>query len=122
MSERLLHPSTGGAFRPSAETRPPDAEYDRPSLPSPMARTTSTTRSLLEVVLGFLGALLIVPLLFKTVTTVVKGVFRLGTTKRLVGDLVVTGLTALLLRDDVLDKIFGRKGQTGDGLLKPPVE
>ena len=87
-----------------------------------MARTTSTTRSLLEVVLGFLGALLIVPLLFKTVTTVLRGVFRLGTTKRLIGDIVVTGLTALLMRDDVLDKLFGRKGATGDGLLKPPVE
>ena len=88
-----------------------------------MARpTTSSTRSLLEIALGFLGALLIVPLLFKTVTGVVKGVFRMGTTRRLAGDLVITGLTALLTREDVLDKLFGRKGQTGDGLLKPPVD
>ncbi len=87
-----------------------------------MARPTSTTRSLLEVVLGFLGALLIVPLLFKTVTTVFKGVFRLSTTRRLLGDLVITGVTALLTREDVLDTLFGKKGKTGDGLLKPPVD
>ena len=87
-----------------------------------MARSTSSTRSLLEVVLGFLGALLIVPLLFKTVSGLLRGVFRLGTTRRLLGDLVITGVTALLTREDVLDRLFGKKGQTGDGLLKPPVE
>ena len=87
-----------------------------------MARSTSSTRSLLEVVLGFLGALLIVPLLFKTVSGVLRGVFRLGTTRRLLGDLVITGVTALLTREDVLDTLFGKKGRTGDGLLKPPVE
>ena len=88
-----------------------------------MARpSTTSTRSLLEVALGFLGALLIVPLLFKTVSGVVKGVFRMGTTRRLLGDLALTGLTALLTREDVLDKLFGKKGRTGDGLLKPPVD
>lgn len=84
--------------------------------------STSSTRSLLEVTLGFLGALLIVPLLFKTVSGLVRGVFRLGTTRRLVGDLVIAGVTALLTREDVLDTLFGRKGRTGDGLLKPPVD
>lgn len=84
--------------------------------------SSSSTRSLLEVTLGFLGALLIVPLLFKTVTGLFRGVFRLGTTRRLVGDLVVAGVTALLTREDVLDTLFGRKGRTGDGLLKPPVD
>ena len=84
--------------------------------------TTSSSRSLLEVALGFLGAMLIVPLLFKTVTGVVKGVLRMGTTRKLAGEVVVAGLTALLTREDVLDKLFGRKGQTGDGLLKPPVD
>lgn len=84
--------------------------------------STSSTRSLLEVALGFLGALLIVPLLFKVVFGTIKGVLRMGTTRRLAGDLVITGLTALLTREDVLDKLFGRKGQTGDGLLKPPVD
>ena len=87
-----------------------------------MARTSATTRSLLEVVLGFLGALLIVPLLFKTVVGLVRGVFRLGTTKRLIGDVVVAGLTALLTREDVLDSLFGKKGRRGDGLLKPPTD
>ena len=84
--------------------------------------SNATTRSLLEVTLGFLGALLIVPLLLKTVTGVLRGVFRLGTTRRLVGDLVIAGLTALLTREDVLDTLFGKRGRTGDGLLKPPVE
>lgn len=87
-----------------------------------MARPSATTRSLLEVALGFLGALLIVPLLFRTATGLVKAVFRLGTTRRLVGDLVVAGLTALLTREDVLDTLFGKKGRQGDGLLKPPTE
>ena len=84
--------------------------------------SNATTRSLLEVTLGFLGALLIVPLLLKTVTGVLRGVFRMGTTRRLVGDLVIAGLTALLTREDVLDTLFGKRGRTGDGLLKPPVE
>lgn len=84
--------------------------------------SNATTRSLLEVALGFLGALLIVPLLFKTVVAVVGGVFRLRTTRRLIGDLVVAGLTTLLTRPDVLDTLFGRKGRTGDGLLKPPAQ
>ncbi len=83
---------------------------------------SSSTRSLLEVTLGFLGALLIVPLLFKTVSGLFKGLFRLGVTKKLIGEAVFAGVTALLTRQDVLDKVFGRKGQTGDGLLKPPVE
>lgn len=88
-----------------------------------MARSTSaSTRSLLEVALGFLGALLIVPLLFKTVTGLVKGVFKLGTTRKLLGEAALAGLTALLTREDVLDKLFGKKGRTGDGLLKPPVD
>ncbi len=87
-----------------------------------MARSSTSTRSLLEVALGFLGALLIVPLLFKTVSGLTRGLFRLGTTRRLLGDLAITGITALLTREDVLDKLFGKKGRTGDGLLKPPVD
>lgn len=82
----------------------------------------ATTRSLLEVALGFLGALLIVPLLFKTVSGLLKGIFKLGITKKLMGEAVFAGVTMLLTRQDVLDKVFGRKGQTGDGLLKPPVD
>ena len=84
--------------------------------------SNSSARSLLEVALGFLGALLVVPLLFKTVSVLFRGIFRFGTTRRLVGDLVIAGLTALLAREDVLDTVFGKKGRTGDGLLKPPVD
>ena len=84
--------------------------------------STPTTRSLLEIALGFVGALLIVPLLFKTVTGLLKTLFRFSTTRRLVGDIVVAGLSSLLLRGDVLDLLFGRRGQRGDGLLKPPVD
>ncbi|MEO0557981.1 MAG: hypothetical protein AAF170_07340 [Bacteroidota bacterium] len=86
----------------------------------------ATTRSLLEIALGFLGALLIVPLLFKILLSVgrgliglIGGLFRFRTTRRLMGDVVFAGLTALLTQEKVLDVLFGRKGKTGDGLLKP---
>ena len=89
----------------------------------------TTTRSLLEVALGFIGALLIVPLAFKavglafkTVFGITRGLFKLGVTKRLAGDLVVAGLTALLTKESVLDNLFGKKGRIGDGVLKPDVE
>ena len=81
-----------------------------------MATSNPATRSLLEVALGFLGAILIVPLLFgvaktavRTVLAVVTGVFRFRTTRRLLGDLVVAGASSLLLKPDVLDTIFGRR-------------
>ena len=86
----------------------------------------ATTRSLLEIALGFLGALLVVPLLIKLaiglgrgLIGVVGGLFKFRTTRRLIGDVVFAGLTALLTREDVLDTLFGRKGKKGDGLLKP---
>ena len=90
-----------------------------------MASSTST-RSLVEIALGFVGAVLIVPLLFKTVGLVfrglfgtVKGVFKLGVTRRIAGDLVIAGLTAMLTKESVLDSLFGKKGRIGDGVLKP---
>ena len=83
-----------------------------------MANNNPPTRTLFEVALGFLGALLILPLLFRTVT----GVFRLGIVRKLVGEAVFVGLTTMLTREGVLDRLFGEKGQTGDGLLKPDVE
>ncbi len=82
-----------------------------------MAQPSTATRSLLEVTLGFLGAVLIVPLLFKTVKGVFKTVFKLGVTRRLLADVAFAGVTALLTRTDVLDSIFGRKGGK-DALLK----
>ena len=76
-----------------------------------------TSRSLLEVAIGFVGALLVLPLLFRLVT----GVFRLGIVRKLIGEAIFVGLTALLTRENVLDRLFGQKGETGDGLLKPDV-
>ena len=78
-----------------------------------MAQPGATTRSLLEVTLGFLGALLIIPLVFKTVGGLLKGIFRLGVTKRLLADVAFAGVTALLTRTDVLDTLFGQKGDKG---------
>ncbi|NNF57499.1 MAG: hypothetical protein HKN04_04590 [Rhodothermaceae bacterium] len=82
----------------------------------------ATTRSLLEVALGFLGAMLILPLLFRAVTGVFTGLFRFRPTRRLIGEAVFAGLTALLTREGVLDALFGEKGETGDGLLKPRID
>ena len=81
----------------------------------------ATTRSLLEVALGFLGAMLILPLLFRVVSGVVSGLFRLSFMRKLAGEAIFGGLTALLTHEGVLDKLFGKKGETGDGLLKPHV-
>ena len=85
-----------------------------------MATSNPATRSLLEVALGFLGAILIVPLAFtlikatfKATTALVGGLFRMRTTRRLLGDLAVAGGTALLTRKDVLDIDFGRRGEGG---------
>jgi hypothetical protein len=82
-------------------------------LPDPV-----TSRSLLEVVLGFVGVLLVVPLAFR----VIGGIFRLGLVRRLIGEAVFVGLTALLTKEGVLDRLFGQPGETGDGLLKPRVD
>lgn len=110
-------PAVGNAA-PRGVVRPPS------SARLPMASPSS--RSLAEIALGFVGAILIVPLLFKSVGLVfrvlfgtVKGVFKLGVTRRLAGDLVVAGLTAMLTKESVLDTLFGKKGQIGDGALKP---
>ncbi len=79
-------------------------------------------RSVLEIALGFIGALLILPLLFRIVGGVVSGLFKLNFVRRLTGEAIFVGLTALLTHEGVLDKLFGKKGERGDGLLKPRVE
>lgn len=91
-----------------------------------MASPNATSRSLLEIALGFVGAALVVPLLIKTVFGVAGGLlrfsgslFRFGPTRRLIGDVAVGALSTLLLREDVLDRLFGKRGAIGDGLLKP---
>jgi hypothetical protein len=85
-----------------------------------MARPSDDTsaRPLLEVLLGFVGALLVIPLLFR----LVSGFFRSGLLRRLLTDAVLVGATTLLTRDDVLDRVFGRKGEGGTALLKSDPE
>lgn len=79
-------------------------------------------RSLLEVALGFLGALLILPLLFRVVSGVLSGLFKLSFVRRLTGEAIFVGLTVMLTHEGVLDRLFGKKGGKGDGLLKPHVD
>ena len=86
------------------------------------APENTATRSLLEVILGFVGALLILPLLFRVVTSLLSGLFKLSFIRKLTGEAIFVGLTALLTHEGVLDKLFGKKGKTGDGLLKPHVD
>lgn len=67
-------------------------------------------------VIGFLGAAILIPLTFKVGGMVVKGLgkailgaFRFSTGRKLVGELVLAGLTALLTNEAILDKLFGKK-------------
>ncbi|HLT45742.1 MAG TPA: hypothetical protein VK002_00815 [Rubricoccaceae bacterium] len=76
----------------------------------------ATTRSLIEAALGFFAVLLILPLAFR----VLAGIFRLGIVRRLIGEAIFVGLTALLTKEGVLDRLFGQQGQT-DGALKTKV-
>ena len=71
-----------------------------------------------ETVFAFLGALLVFPLLIKVLIGTVKTVFRLGIVRRLAVESALIGLTTLLTKEGVLDKLFGEKGRRGDGLLK----
>lgn len=75
-----------------------------------------------ETIVAFLGALLVFPLVIKLVIGVVRGVFRLGVVRRLILESVLVGVTTLLTKPEVLDKLFGQKGQRGDGMLKPDVD
>lgn len=77
----------------------------------------TTSRSLIEVALGFFAVLLVLPLVFRAFV----GLFRLGIVRKLVGEAIFVGLTALLTREGVLDRLFGQPGGTGDGVLKPKV-
>ncbi len=82
----------------------------------------AATRSVLEIALGFVGALLILPLLFRVVSGVFSGLFRLGFVRKLTGEAIFVGLTALLTHEGILNRLFGTKGEKGDGLLKPRVD
>lgn len=74
-----------------------------------MSDQPGPSRPFLEVALSFLGALLIIPLLVKTIVGTIRGLLRLTIVRRLIGEAVIVGLTTLLTRDDVLDAIFGKK-------------
>jgi hypothetical protein len=75
-----------------------------------------------ETVVAFLAALLVFPLLIKLVIGTMKSVFRLGVVRRLLVESALIGLTTLLTKEGVLDKLFGEKGRRGDGVLKPDVD
>lgn len=75
-----------------------------------------------ETLVAFIGVLLVFPLLIRLVFGTLRTIFSLGFVRRLIVDSLVVGATALLTREDVLDKLFGQKGRQGDGLLKPDVD
>ncbi|MDX1419756.1 MAG: hypothetical protein R3181_07295 [Rubricoccaceae bacterium] len=78
----------------------------------------ATSRSFIEIALGFFAVLLVLPIAFRALT----GLFRIGIVRKLLGEAIFVGLTALLTKEGVLDKLFGQRGEIGDGALKPDVE
>lgn len=84
--------------------------------------SNAPARSFVEIALGFLGAALVVPLLFRVVFAVVPllfratfgvvfGAFRLLGGPKLLAEAAVVGAATLLTRDDVLDKVFSRNDE-----------
>lgn len=74
-----------------------------------------------ETFAAFVGALLVVPLVIKLVFGIVRTILGLGIVRRLFVEALFAGLAVALTRENVLDRLFGRKGQPGSGLLKPDV-
>jgi hypothetical protein len=65
-----------------------------------------------ETLVAFIGALLVLPLLIKVVLGTLRGLLRMSVVRRLLFDSMIVGATALLTREEVLDKLFGpRNGQ-----------
>jgi hypothetical protein len=60
---------------------------------------------MLEVLLGFVGALLVIPLIMR----VLGGMMRTGLFRRLLTEAVLVGGATILTRDDVMDRVFGRR-------------
>lgn len=73
-----------------------------------MSRITddAAARPLFEIILGFVGALLVIPLIFR----VLGGLMRTGLFRRLLTEAVVVGGATLLTRDEVVNRVFGRPG------------
>lgn len=86
-----------------------------PSMPSSRPGVGSFT---FETLVAFLGALLIFPLVIKVVLGTVKGLLRLKVVRTLLLESAIVGLTTLLTKPGTLDKLFGPKGRSGDGVLK----
>ncbi len=96
-----------GTFKVHSET----ALHAMPTLRNPVANFT------VETLIAFIGALLVLPLLFKVVVGTLRGLLRLAFVRRLILDSLIVGATALLTREDVLDRVFGARQ---DGHAKRP--
>lgn len=62
-----------------------------------------------ETIISFVAALLIFPLVIKIVLGVLKSVLRLGVVRKLLFESALIGVTTLLTKPEVLDKVFGPK-------------
>ncbi len=69
----------------------------------PRLTDDAAARPLLEIVLGFVGALLVIPLIFR----VLGGLMRTGLFRRLLTEAVLVGGATLLTREEVVDRVFG---------------
>jgi hypothetical protein len=74
-----------------------------------MSRLTddAAARPLLEIALGFAGALLVIPVLLR----VLGGITRTGLFRRLFTEALLVGAATLLTRDDVMNRILPRSRQ-----------
>ena len=83
-----------------------------------MARTSDLpARPLFEILLGFVGAILVIPLLWRVVT----GLLSSGFVRKILVEALLVGATSLLTKEGTLDRLFGPKGET-QGLLKSETE
>lgn len=70
-----------------------------------------------ETLIGFVGALIVLPLLVRLVFGTIKTLLRLRFVRKLLVGAALTGLVSLLQNQRVLDRLFGPKGGS-EGLLK----
>lgn len=67
------------------------------------------TNATYETIIAFVGALLVFPLVIKLALGIFKGVFRLGIVRKLLFESALIGVTTLLTKPAVLDRVFGPK-------------
>lgn len=70
---------------------------------------SAVSNATFETLIAFVGALLVFPLVIKVALGVLKGIFRLGLVRKLLFESMLIGLTTLLTKPEVLDKVFGPK-------------